>query len=85
MRYLVTVKVKEQDNRFVYSQKQFSMSERRLQELINMTHSLFSDKFTEKKTVDNGQLASYTFESGRLSIGAHQLDTNADDFVKSAL
>lgn len=85
MKYLVTIKVAEVDNRFVKTQKQFSMSERRLQELITMTRSLFSNEFTEKKTVDNGELTSYTFESGRLSIGAHPLDTNADDFVKSAL
>ena len=85
MKYLMTVKVEEPDTRFVYKSKEFSLSERRLYKVIHMTHELFNESCDEKITVREGQITRYSFESGRLSIYVHQLDTDEVDFIKSAL
>lgn len=87
MRYLVTVKIydADADYRYVKTQKQFSMSHTKLQELIELVHSLFGDEFDEKTGVEGGMLNKYSFESKRVIVGAHVLDTNPVDFIKSAL
>lgn len=85
MKYLMSVKVEEPDNRFVYKAKKFSLSERRLHEVIGVVHELFHESYHETVTVKEDRLRTYTFESGRLTIDVRQLDTDEVDFIKSAL
>ena len=85
MKFLMTVKVSNVDNRFVWKQKEFSLSESRLQEVINVIHELFHESYDENATVKEGRLTKYTFESGRLSIEAHPLGVDEIAFIKTAL